>query len=94
MSGEQMDEVQQWLGDAMARNLKPLLYAMYSGMLLLIIGTASVVGTWYDLRESTRAAKEEAAAAKTAIETQVKPTMANHETRLVVLEFIGKGATK
>lgn len=85
MSEEQMDEVQRWIGDAVARNLKTLAWGLYSMISLLVVGTAFLADIWLEMKAGMKTAAE----SKTTLETQVLPVLTNHEIRMGVLEFAG-----
>lgn len=74
------------IGDHIGRNIRPLLKWAYAGVGTLVMGTAFVVGMWYDLKTSTSEAQRDASKALNKTEQHLEPMINNHETRIAVME--------
>lgn len=80
------DTLMNLIAEHIGRNIRPIIKLAWAAVLILVGGTATVVGMWHDLKDGTASAQNDATRAIQKTEQHVEPMLNNHETRIAVME--------
>lgn len=80
------DTLTSLLGEAISKHISPLMKGIYGLLAASIVGTAFVVGMWYDVRYSVETARREASEARQAA-ADLRATVIGHDRDIAVLKF-------